>query len=88
MTAVVTLEQRKSILSGEIDAYLRKGFRVLNQTDTTAQLLRPKHFSFLWALLWFLLLGVGLLVYLFYYMSKKDEQIYISVDEQGAVTAR
>jgi capsule polysaccharide export protein KpsE/RkpR len=31
------------------------------------QLVKPKKFSFIWALVWFLLFGIGLIVYLLYY---------------------
>jgi len=51
----------------------------MSQTPYTAQLVRPKKFSFLWATAWFLLCGVGVLVYVFYYMNKKDDQIYLQV---------
>jgi len=49
-----------TILEAEIARYTQRGYRVLSRTDTSAQLLRPKKFSFLWALLWFLLFGIGL----------------------------
>ena len=63
----LSIEQRREILQREIAKYMRKGFRVVSQTDTTAQLMKPKSFSFLWAFLWFLLFGFGLIVYLLYY---------------------
>ncbi len=31
----------------------------------------------LWATAWFLVCGVGVLVYVFYYASKKDDAIYL-----------
>jgi len=58
----------------------------LRRTATTAQLVKPKQFSFIWALLWFLVFGIGILVYLFYYASMQDEVRYVEVDEYGAVT--
>ena len=81
-------EQRREILQQRINQYIRQGYRVVSQTDTTAQLIKPKQFSCLWATLWFLLFGIGILVYLFYYASKRDEQIYLEVDIYGGVTAR
>ena len=84
----LSIEQRREILQREINKYIRQGYRVINQTDTTAQLVRPKRFSCLWATFWLFMLIVGLLVYIFYYMSKRDEQIYILVDEYGRVQTR
>lgn len=84
----LSIEQRREILQREITArYLRRGFRVMSQTDTTAQLVRPKTFSFIWACAWFLLCGVGVLVYVFHYANKQDTGIYLTVDEQGRLQA-
>jgi len=83
-----TLEERRRILQNEVQKYIRQGFRVISQTETTAQLVRPKRFSFLWAFLWLLLLGVGLIVYLLWYWSRRDETVYLQVDEQGRVSRR
>ena len=71
----------------ELSEYSRDGFFVRHRTDTTAQLVKPKKFSFLWALLWFLVFGIGLVVYLIYYAAKRDEGRYVEVDEYGAVRA-
>jgi uncharacterized membrane protein len=80
-------EQIHPTLAFEIQRYIKKGFRVTTQTNTTAQLIKPKHFSFLWAFLWFLLAGIGLLVYVIYYMAKKDEIIYLQVvNDQVTIT--
>ncbi len=81
-------EQRREILQNRINQYVKQGYRVVSQTDTTAQLIKPKQFSCLWATLWFLLLGIGILIYLFYYASIRDEQIYLKVDMYGMVTAQ
>lgn len=83
-----TIEERRSVLQREITSYVRQGYRVVSQTDTTAQLVKPKNFSLLWALLWFFLFGIGLVVYLVYYWSKRDLAVYLEVDEQGRVKKR
>ncbi len=77
--------ERTAILQREIARWTRRGFIVESQTDTTAQMRRPKKFSFLTALLGLLFLVVGLFIYLFWYMSKRDQVIFITVDEQGNV---
>ena len=81
----LSIEERRTILDREIKRYIKRGFRVINRTDTTAQLVKPKKFSFLWALLWFLLFGIGLIVYLLYYAGKKDEPVYLEVNERGRI---
>lgn len=82
------IQQRRDILQREIAAYLGRGFIVQSQTDTTAQLIKRKKFSFLWALLWTLAFGIGLIIYIFWYMAKRDQSVYLSVDEAGRVSRR
>ena len=74
-------------LQTQINEYVSDGYHVQSQTETSAQLLKPKVFSFVWAFIWFLLLGVGVLVYIFYYMSKNDQTVYLYV-ENGQVLKR
>lgn len=77
---VKSIEERRVILQQEINKYIKKKYRVINQTDTTAQLLRPKIFSIVWFVLF---LGI---FYLFYHwLLKKEQQVYIIVDEFGQV---
>jgi len=85
----LTLEQRQNILQGEINAYLGQGYRVISQTDTTAQLIRPKQFSCLLASFFLIFtLGLILILYLFYYLSQKDQALYIEVGVDGKITRR
>ncbi len=79
------LDQRRAILEREINGYLSRGFQVQSQTETTAQLVKPKRFSLLWAVLWLFVFGVGLVLYLLYYLSKKDETIYLEVGGAGQI---
>ena len=61
------------------------GYRVLSQTNTTAQLVRPKRSSLFWFLI-FIVTLIGWLVYVFYHLFLKREiQVYLSVDELGGV---
>ncbi len=84
----VPLETRRAALQARINQYLSQGYRVVSQTDTTAQLVRPKKFSCLIAVLALLVLVIGLLIYLFYYMGKKDDSVYLTVDDYGRVIER
>lgn len=88
MNKELTFDERRAILDKVIARYSRQGYRVLNRTDTTAQLVRPKQFSCLAATLWTLLFGIGLIFYLFYYAGKKDDMIYLSIDEHGKLRKR
>ena len=82
----LSLDERRTILEKTIARYSRRGFRIENRTDTTAQLVKRKEFSCLAASLWFLLFGIGILVYIvFYYMGKKDTVIFVEVDPRGRV---
>ena len=65
-------------LDTRISHYVRKGYIVQCQTGTSAQLVKPKKFSFFWAFVWFMCFGVGLLVYLLYYWAKRDHVVYLS----------
>ena len=81
----MTTEQQKAVLQAEVIKYVRQGFIVVSQTDTTAQLVKHKKFSLFWAVIWFLLAIVPLILYILYYMAKKDEQVFLVVDENGKV---
>jgi hypothetical protein len=54
--------------------YVRKGFRVLSQTEHWAQLVKPKRFSLVW-----FFLGFGIF-YLPYYLAKRDKTIYLRLE--------
>jgi hypothetical protein len=84
--AALSILERRAILDREIEPYVRKGFHVTSRTDTTAQLLKAKKFSCLFATLWFLLFGIGLVIYLIYYAAGRDELIYLEVDPLGNVS--
>jgi len=87
-TSNLPTEGRSAILDREIAKYIKRGYRVTARTPTTAQLLRPKKFSRFWALAWFLCFGVGILVYLIYYWSKRDDTLYLEIDPAGRIRKR
>lgn len=72
-------------LENEISKYVKQGYRVVSKSDNSAQLVKPKRFSLLWASAWFLLFGIGLIFYLFYFARQKDQTIYLSVDDKGHI---
>lgn len=83
---ILALEYRQALLDQEIDKYVKMGYRIVSQTQTTAQLVKPKKFSLIWAGLWFMLFGIGLVVYVLYYWAKSDKTVYLKVDEVGHIT--
>ncbi len=87
-TQELSRSERTELLQREITKYVRRGFHVVSQTDTTAQLVKPKKFSLLWALLWFLLFGIGLIIYLIWYWSRRDQTVYLEVSPTGKITRR
>ena len=81
----MSLSERTYILDSEVERYVRRGYRFVSGTPTTAQLVKPKEFSFLWATVWLFVLVIGLVVYILYYTSKKDDLIHLEVDVYGTV---
>ena len=73
-------------LQEHINWYVGQGYLVQSQTETAAQLVKKKAFSFMWAFLWFLFFGIGLLIYIFYYMTKRDKLVYLTVVTGGYVS--
>ena len=84
-----SIEQRSAILEERIGQLVRHGYRVTSRTETTAQLVKPKEFSLLWALVWLLVtlcvFGLGIIIYLFYYLAQKDQTAYLEVGPHGDV---
>ncbi len=84
-TELLTLNEKKDIL---IEIYSKEGFTVNSLSDTQMQFRKEKSFSLLWAILFiiagffihFVISIVGLLVYIFYYMSKSDTVITVILD--------
>jgi hypothetical protein len=85
VTSKAALGQRT--LTGAIAFLTSHGYRVLSQTDQSAQLVKPKQFSFLWCVLGcvlFLPLGV---LYVIYYLAKQDTTVYLWM-EDGVLKSR
>ncbi len=76
-STLLTLDEKKNIL---IDIYSKEGFTVYSLRDTQIQFKKEKSFSLLWATLWFLVFILGVVVYIFYYMSKSDTIVTVTLD--------
>jgi len=83
--AEVPLAQRTAALNEAIAYFTAQGFRVVAKSESSAQLMRPKQFSWAAAILSLLLLGIGFLIYLVYYLGQKDETIFLEVTSDGTV---
>ncbi len=81
-------EQRTSVLAEELERLSWQGYQVVSQTSNSAELVRPKKFRFgLAVILLLFTAGIGLAVYLIYYLIKKDHRAQVHVDALGQVTA-
>jgi len=81
-----TIERRKEILKASILHYVKEGWQLVSQFETSAQLIRETEPSCLVALALSLLLLLPAILYLIFYKGK--ETLFIEVDEQGEVWAR
>lgn len=82
----LSTDERSALLDREIQKYVRSGYRVLSRSDTTAQLVKPKKFSLLIAIIALLLAVLPFVLYLLWYMASKDKTIYLSIDATGRIT--
>lgn len=83
---IITAEDRSDILNNAVKSYINDGYKVQNQTNTSAQIIKPKNFHwiiFIPAILIGLIPG---LIYLVYYWVKKQETVYLEVSKSGEVT--
>ncbi|MEQ1760403.1 MAG: zinc ribbon domain-containing protein [Vicinamibacterales bacterium] len=79
-------ESKQTVLNSRIAEYVSKGYHVTSQTSDTAQLLRPKRFSFV-----LLIVGLALgifpgVFYVFWYFAKRDTLVFLNTDSYGHVT--
>jgi hypothetical protein len=65
-----------------ITNYTMQGFMVVNRTDESAVLRRPKQFNVLLGVVGFLFCGVGLLVYAIIYSMQSDKVVEVRVGSE------
>lgn len=81
-------EQQAAVLADELQRLSWQGYQVVSQTSNSAELVKPKKFRIGLALVLFLLTaGIGLIVYIIYFLLKKDKQAQVHVDALGQITA-
>jgi ABC-type Fe3+ transport system permease subunit len=76
----------EAILQTEINRYLQVGYQVTSQTSRSAELVKPKKFNIILAIICFTLAILPLVIYLLYYAFKWDDRVQLTVDEEGHVT--
>lgn len=70
----------------EIARLTRRGYVIVSRAETSAQLKRPKHFSIWWALFWLLVGGLGLPLYIAWYLLvKRDRVAFVRITPDGRV---
>lgn len=69
------------------ERYMNDGYVVALRTDNQLQMVKKKTFNFILAFLGLLCWGFGLLVYIFYYMWKKDDIVNIALRDDAKLTA-
>jgi hypothetical protein len=67
-----------------IHNYASQGFLLLNKTDTSATMRKPKEFNVLLGILGFVFCVVGLIIYAIIYSGQSDQFVEIRVVEQQA----
>lgn len=79
---VILKNNNRDVVIKELTSYLYPIGFTTNQNNTIENMIvfrREKVFNFGWALFWFAFFGVGILIYIFYWMSKRDEIINIDL---------
>jgi hypothetical protein len=82
---ILSVEERRAVVQQAVRYYTAMGYQVTNQTDDSAQLVRPKRFSCLIATLT-LCFPIFTLIYIFVYMAMRDSTMHIAVDSYGNVS--
>jgi tetratricopeptide (TPR) repeat protein len=81
----LSVTERSRILDAEVQTYQRQGYSLIARTETTAQLSKKHEFSCCLAVILTLLI-IGIILYLLYYLTAKKEQLlFLEVDEFGQV---
>lgn len=75
----MTIEQRNERLQAAIAGYAAKGYTIQSQTDTAAQLVKPRRFGAWDLLLTLFTVGFWLIVF----FARKGKRVYVSVNENG-----
>lgn len=62
--------------------YLSKGYRMITQTESSIQMVKPKKFSWFWGIVLFLLGIFPFIIYLIIYLSKDEEAVNLLFSQE------
>jgi len=82
---LLTGAERSVILDDQLERFTQDGWRLVRRTMTMAVITRPKRFSVRAAILWTLVLLVGLVVYLLMFAARRDPVGRLLVGDGGRV---
>jgi tetratricopeptide (TPR) repeat protein len=81
----LSIPERSAILDAEVQRYQKQGYMLVARTETTAQLSKKHEFDCCLAF-FLVLIVIGIILYLLYYLvAKKEYLIFIEVDERGRI---
>lgn len=81
----LSVAERSAILDRTVREYQKAGFKLVARTETTAQLTKQHEFSCCLAVT-LVFLVIGIILYLLWYLTtKKEESVFLEVDEFGEV---
>lgn len=76
-------------IQAEVAKYAGRGWQVTHQDGNSAALVRRKKFSLpAFLLSWLFFLFGGILYLLYYFLLKRDESLYLYLDESGQLQRR
>jgi hypothetical protein len=84
LSKAVAAHRADMVLEGAMMRFLRRGYRVTSRSAMSVQMVQPKKFSLFWALVW-LFTCSGLIVYVVYYLAKRDCAVYLRVTPSGTI---
>lgn len=80
--------KHQTVTKQQVDAtivrYAHKGYLVASRSKTQLVLVKKKQFSFTLAILGLLLWGIGLILYILFYLAEKDEILTIAISNDRA----
>lgn len=87
--AVMSAEQRETILNKRIADYTRKGWTVQSVTTGQAILTKNKRIGWFWnTVLVLITAGLWLIYVIYRALNRKNDTVVINVDAYGKVTTR
>lgn len=78
MSKILSRKERRALLERPISDHVIQGFRVVERTDFTARMYKPRIFSLKGCLL-----GLGIFYAIYYLIREREETVTLEVTPQG-----